>query len=268
MKLKIPSYLFTLSLLLGVLANRVGAQSVTFDQVLGGTGGKLEHVELSNGGSNLSIPLVNVQGRGINFRFRVNYSSKNLYATPFVDGSLHWETRFPWRFSTPTTFKNPGASWSPVTTCKVNGVTYTIGVTSNLIFSLPDGSQELTPNLIWDSLAGFCNPPLTAAGYSLAYSSDLTAFAANGYIGGKVLLPDGSTPAEDSNGNYITEQDPSAQTTNYIDSTGRPILSTSNVANSYGPPSGTQYYPNILTLIDGRQIKLIWENILKIGRAH
>jgi len=261
MKLRIPSYLFTLFLVLGVLATRVSAQSVTFDQVLGGTGGKIEHVELSNGGANISIPLVNVKGRGMNFTFRLNYSSKNLQAIPLIDGSVHWQIRFPWRFSTPTSFKNPGGSWSPVTTCKVNGVTYTIGVTSNLIFSLPDGSQELTPNLIWDSLAGFCNPPLTAAGYPIAYSSDLTAFAANGYIGGKVLLPDGSTPAEDSNGNYITEQNPSAQTTNYIDSTGRPILSTSNVAYSYGPPSATVYYPNILTLIDGRQIKLIWGNI-------
>src|SRR5256885_1556767 len=61
-----------------------GDPSLVSDQVLGGTGGQIERVELSNGGVNLSIPLVRVKGRGKDFTFRLNYSSKSLYPGP------HW----------------------------------------------------------------------------------------------------------------------------------------------------------------------------------
>src|SRR5262245_30630086 len=40
---------------------------VVTDQTLGGTGGKFENVELSNGGVNLSIHLLKIKGRGLDF---------------------------------------------------------------------------------------------------------------------------------------------------------------------------------------------------------
>src|SRR5256885_13601219 len=147
-----------------------GDPSLVSDQVLGGTGGQIERVELSNGGVNLSIPLVRVKGRGKDFTFRLNYSSKSLYPAALT-GSSNWVTRFPWRFSTPTTFKNPAGSWSPMFQCTNGPATYTVGVTANYIFSLPDGSQELTPNLIWDTTGLFCNPPAQQwPSYFVAYS--------------------------------------------------------------------------------------------------
>ena len=234
-------------------ALNVSAQSdpsLVMDQVLGGTGGKLEHVELSNGGASLSIPLDSVKGRGINFTFRLNYSSKYFYMAATPSGNF-WMLRYPWKFSTPTTFRKPRYSQSVIAQCAGG---FSTVMNYNFIFTLPDGSEELTPNLFGQD---GCN--VGVPGNVVAYSTDLTSLMSDGSTG-VVKLRDGSFPDGDSNGNKITEQDPNAQTTNYLDSVGRQILSTSNV--TFGTGSQAVTYPNALTLIDGRKITLVWQTIL------
>src|SRR5262249_36940371 len=72
---------------------------VVTDQTRSGTGGQFELVDVSNGGVNLTIRLVDIKDRGGEFIYNLNYTSKIWYVQTIPSGAGTqnvWKFRSPW----------------------------------------------------------------------------------------------------------------------------------------------------------------------------
>ncbi len=211
------------------------------DQTLRGTEGKFEYVRLVNGGLNLTIPILRIQGRGLDFTYNLNYSSKIWHINQYDEWAVcrncyYWTFGEGWLRSSPAhPLRYPGDSSVVIDTC----VTYPPGVpyaeaeiwaNYNRIQRYPDGSEKLFPTMEIDPPYLFpgvpdsppCIDPRTyASPFRVAYSSDLSAFTTEKY-------PDGSWSGSgvDANGNYVTREFVpfSGGIWNYRDSAGRTVL--------------------------------------------
>jgi RHS repeat-associated protein len=209
---------------------------VITDQVLGGTGGDFEKIDLSNGGVNLSIPIYRIKGRGIDDFFTVNYTSKVF----FTVSSGQFEN---WAYNSPWSAMSPRAAGGRTSTAIIDYCTWhptgfppiqePITAHLNEVYTFPDGSSKNFPYLEIDLLN--CDTPPQWVNYTNAYSSDLSGTMLNFAV---LRNPDGTTPTSDSNGN-------NESSTN--DSAGR------NLPTSVWSGGNTIL---TITLIDGRQIVL------------
>jgi YD repeat-containing protein len=216
------------------------------DQVLGGTGGKFEKIVLMNGGVNLTIPVLSVKGRGINFTYTVNYSSKIWYPeqAAFPPFSNFWRFRQPWGVNGSSA--GGTAATMVVDTCETLAGPQEIWASTNLSQGFKDGSAKQFPTA--EITMPDCMQPIPYANYLQTYSSDLSSIYYAPYVAFKA--PDGSVPdSADANGNYLGGSCTGSSCT-FIDSVGRAVL-TDNGG-----------FPNQqLTLSDGRVITLIWSAI-------
>src|SRR5260370_18236433 len=108
---------FILSLAVLIASSPMAAQSdppTVTDQTLSGTGGRFEHVELSNGGVNLSLRLVSVKARGIYFEYNLNYSIKICYLKQ-IPGTNPGTIEYEWTDKNPWTAFGTGDKPSELT---------------------------------------------------------------------------------------------------------------------------------------------------------
>jgi RHS repeat-associated protein len=198
------------------------------DQVKGGTGGDFEHIDLSNGGVNLSIPIFDIKERGVQNFYKVNYSSKNYYTILSPPNGEFWEYQQPWTASG----GSPGGgnfssaiidycTWHPGggNPPQQNPIT----AYYNRNWTYPDGSTKLYPWLQISLSYQGCDTPPTMAQYLHPYTYDGSSIA---YI---YLHPDGTEPGVfDSNGNSAGSISPIG------------TWSNNNTVLTFGFPNGSQ----------------------------
>src|SRR5215472_8439994 len=176
-----------------------GDPETVTDQTLGGTGGRFETVELANGGVNLSLHLMGTKGRGINFDYNVNYTSKIWSQKP----GFRWSYKNPWSVFASGDAPIEGGTGSTVIDQCLDQFNHFQNITAftNTLMTYPDGSQKTFPTL-FINVPSSCKPPLpVGADYAVTYSSDLSSHLLLG--ASSIAMPDGTTFGRDANGNTI-----------------------------------------------------------------
>src|SRR6202035_2975267 len=203
--------LFTSLLFIGSQTFAQNPAPEPIDQVKGGTGGEFEHIDLSNGGVNLSIPIYSIKGRGVDDFYKVNYSSKNYYTVIVPTPAQLWEYTQPW------TNSSNGVGGGNFSTAIIDYCTWHPGggnppqqnpITAyyNWNFRYPDGTTKLLPRLEISLSHQGCDTPPTMVQYLVPYSYDGSSIAYND------LHPDGTTDNADSNGNFTWTLDSAGRT--------------------------------------------------------
>jgi len=191
---------FSLLLFVGPRALAQNPPPEPIDQVKGGTGGEFEHIDLSNGGVNLSVPIYNIKGRGVNAHYAVNYSSKNWYTIISAPNGQFWEHTQPWSADNGFPGETGSSSaiidyctWHPGGGNPPQQNPITAYYNSNWMY--PDGSTKLYPWLQISLSYQGCDTPPTMAQYLHPYPYDGSS------ISYPFLYPDGTSGFGDSNGN-------------------------------------------------------------------
>jgi RHS repeat-associated protein len=218
-----------LNLSLLLLASLASAQDRVTEQILGGTGGSFERVDVRTGGLNLKIPIFSLKGRGVDYTYDFNYTSKiwhvGAWNIPGVWPPYYWTSN--------------GTGWTP-------GGGGSWNVQQTFLEQCSDAHEnhwDVTAytNVMADDGAGIHQyPTIEIDGgdnctpyYQRPRANVTTAYASDG-SGTVAVLPfsgrmkNGAFPNQDTNGNLVGG----------YDTGGRPVPNYGGMPTSLAFPGG------------------------------
>ncbi|HEX6802153.1 MAG TPA: RHS repeat-associated core domain-containing protein [Terriglobales bacterium] len=237
----------TLLLLSSALVAQVSTGSTPFG---GFGGGPFDSVNLGNLNVHFAIPVINKQGRGMNFYYLLSYDS-SIWTPVTSNGSTTWQpaTNWGWRGETEagTGYVSYKSNTIVVNMCFVT--TYS-GYVYHDQFGIPhpfSGSAEKDSGKSCNSFAGFTSTTTDGSAYTLTVTQTNVGGTVTSPAGRMTLAPAnqtyGSANKTDANGNQITVNS-SGQFFDTMSAT-TPVLTvagsgtpTSPITYTYTAPSG------------------------------